>query len=55
MFLGIPAFSLHLASQGIKWNFTKFLVAKNASVKKRYASATKPEALNDDIFKMLQA
>jgi glutathione peroxidase len=44
-----------LGSQGIKWNFTKFLVAKDGSVKKRYASATKPEALNDDIIKMLQA
>jgi len=44
-----------LGSQGIKWNFTKFLVAKDGSVKKRYASATRPEALNDDIIKMLQA
>lgn len=44
-----------LGSQGIKWNFTKFLVAKDGSVKKRYASATRPEALNDDIIMMLQA
>src|SRR6266404_5439538 len=32
-----------LGSEAIKWNFTKFLVKKDGSVYKRYASLTKPE------------
>lgn len=37
----------------IKWNFTKFLVDKNGKVIKRYASLTKPEAIEKDIQKLL--
>ncbi len=38
-----------LGSQGIKWNFTKFLVAKDGKTVKRYATATKPSAISPDI------
>ena len=37
----------------IKWNFTKFLVGKDAKVIDRYAPTTKPEKLTDDIQKAL--
>lgn len=42
-----------LGSEAIKWNFTKFLVKKDGSVFKRYASATTPEALVQDIGVLL--
>jgi glutathione peroxidase len=38
-----------LGSEGIKWNFTKFLVGKDGRVVKRYAPTTKPEAIEADI------
>ncbi|WP_426111943.1 glutathione peroxidase [Massilia sp. PWRC2] len=38
-----------LGTQAIKWNFTKFLVDRNGRVVKRYAPATMPAALLDDI------
>lgn len=38
---------------GIKWNFTKFLINKNGEVINRYAPTTKPEALEEDIEKAL--
>lgn len=37
----------------IKWNFTKFLVNKDGQVVQRYAPTTKPEALENDIKKLL--
>lgn len=37
----------------IKWNFTKFLVDKNAKVIKRYAPSVKPEEIESDIEKLL--
>lgn len=42
-----------LGSEAIKWNFTKFLVKKDGTVYKRYASLTKPEELVGDIDKLL--
>ncbi len=42
-----------LGSEAIKWNFTKFLVAKNGAVFKRYAPTTKPEELTGDIETLL--
>lgn len=42
-----------LGSKSIKWNFTKFLVNKEGKVIKRYAPATKPEAIEADIKKLL--
>ena len=38
-----------LGSEGIKWNFTKFLVDRDGEVVKRYASATAPDSIADDI------
>lgn len=43
-----------LGSKRIKWNFTKFLVQKDGSVK-RYSTATKPSAIEDDVVKALSA
>ena len=42
-----------LGSQGIKWNFTKFLIDRDAQSVKRYAPATKPEALKTAIEALL--
>jgi glutathione peroxidase len=38
---------------GIKWNFTKFLVGKDGKVVERYAPTTKPEDIASDIEKLL--
>ena len=38
-----------LWSEGIKWNFTKFLVGRDGSVLKRFAPTDKPESLTADI------
>lgn len=40
-------------SEGIKWNFTKFLVNRNGEVVKRYAPATAPEDIARDIDALL--
>ncbi|MDH4263112.1 MAG: glutathione peroxidase [Spirochaetia bacterium] len=42
-----------LGSNAIKWNFTKFLIDKHGRVIKRFASATKPEAIENDIVKLI--
>lgn len=42
-----------LGSEGIKWNFTKFLIGKDGSVIERYAPTTKPEELEKDIERAL--
>jgi len=42
-----------IGGKNIKWNFTKFLVDKDGTVLKRYASATTPEAIRGDIVKLL--
>jgi len=42
-----------LGTKGIKWNFTKFLVDKQGTVTKRYASTTKPAELSGDIEALL--
>jgi glutathione peroxidase len=40
-------------SEGIKWNFTKFLINRNGEVVKRYASKDKPEAIAKDIAALI--
>lgn len=40
---------------GIKWNFTKFLVNREGKVVGRYAPTTKPNAIAKDIEKALAA
>ncbi|MCP8467281.1 glutathione peroxidase [Pseudomonas sp. ZM23] len=42
-----------LGSQGIKWNFTKFLIGKDGKVVKRFAPTTKPEQLSAEIEALL--
>jgi glutathione peroxidase len=42
-----------LLGEAIKWNFTKFLIARAGTPLKRYASITKPEALVADIERAL--
>lgn len=44
-----------LGSEGIKWNFTKFLIDRNGKVIRRYAPATTPEAIEKDILKLLHS
>ena len=44
-----------LGTEGIKWNFTKFLVGRDGQVIKRYAPNDTPESLRKDIEKALQA
>ena len=40
-------------TDGIKWNFTKFLVNRQGEVVERYAPTTKPESIEADIVKLL--
>jgi glutathione peroxidase len=42
-----------LGSEGIKWNFTKFLVDRQGQVVDRFAPTTKPEDLQPNIEKLL--
>ncbi|MFB2539709.1 MULTISPECIES: glutathione peroxidase [unclassified Acinetobacter] len=42
-------------TDGIKWNFTKFLINKQGEVIGRYAPTTKPEDICSDIEKALNA
>lgn len=44
-----------LGSEGIKWNFTKFLINKEGKVVKRYAPAVSPASIKNDIVKELDA
>ena len=44
-----------LGTKAIKWNFTKFLVAKDGQVLKRYAPTDKPASLSQDIEAALAA
>lgn len=43
-----------LGSEGIKWNFTKFLVDRQGRVLERYAPTTTPESLEKDVEAALQ-
>ena len=49
-----PAAPGLLGLEAIKWNFTKFLVSRDAKIIKRYAPTTKPESLTSDIESMLR-
>ena len=42
-----------LGSEGIKWNFTKFLVDRDGKVVRRYAPTDKPESLEKDVAALL--
>jgi glutathione peroxidase len=40
-------------TDGIKWNFTKFLIGSDGQVIERYAPTTKPDAIKNDIEQAL--
>ncbi len=42
-----------MGSNGIKWNFTKFLIDSEGKVVKRFASTTTPEKITGEIEKLL--
>ncbi len=42
-----------LGTEGIKWNFTKFLVGRDGQVIARYAPTDKPQSLRPDIERAL--
>ena len=42
-----------LGSEGIKWNFTKFLVNRNGQVTKRYAPQDSPASISKEIEKLV--
>lgn len=44
-----------LGTEGIKWNFTKFLLDRSGRIFCRYAPTTKPEAIRGDIEELLEA
>ena len=44
-----------LGSEGVKWNFTKFLVGRDGQVLKRYAPTDTPQSLRKDIEAALAA
>ena len=44
-----------LGSKAIKWNFTKFLVARDGTVVERYAPQDEPEKLEGTIVELLKA
>jgi glutathione peroxidase len=44
-----------LGGRAIKWNFTKFLIARDGTVLDRYAPQTQPAELIEDIEKALAA
>jgi glutathione peroxidase len=42
-----------LGSQGIKWNFTKFLVDRTGAIVSRHGPMTKPAEMKDEIERVL--
>jgi glutathione peroxidase len=42
-----------LGTDGIKWNFTKFLIDRNGNVVKRYAPTDTPEKIEKDLASVL--
>jgi glutathione peroxidase len=44
-----------LGTEGIKWNFTKFLVGRDGKVIKRYAPNDEPDKMRPDIEAALGA
>ena len=42
-----------LGTQGIKWNFTKFLIARDGSTVERFSPATEPVKMTAQIEQLL--
>ena len=43
-----------LGTEGIKWNFTKFLIGKDGQLVKRFAPTTKPQDMSAEIEALLK-
>ncbi len=43
-----------LGTKAIKWNFTKFLISRDGEKVTRYAPATTPESLEEDIIALIE-
>ncbi len=43
-----------LGTEGIKWNFTKFLVGRDGKVRGRYAPATPVAQIEPDVLRLLE-
>jgi glutathione peroxidase len=43
-----------LGTEGVKWNFTKFLIGRDGRVRKRYAPNDSPESIEADIQEALK-
>jgi glutathione peroxidase len=43
-----------LGTEGIKWNFTKFLIGRDGQVKNRYAPTDTPQSLSKAIEEALK-
>jgi len=43
-----------LGTEGIKWNFTKFLVSRDGQTVKRFAPTDSPESMAEDIEALLE-
>ncbi len=43
-----------LGTKNIKWNFTKFLIKRDGTAYKRYGSLIPPNAIRDDIERLLK-
>ncbi|MCL6415782.1 glutathione peroxidase [Aestuariirhabdus sp. Z084] len=43
-----------LGSRGVKWNFTKFLIAPDGKTVKRFAPITRPDKIEAEIEKLLK-
>lgn len=53
IFAYLKSQSAAMLGKDIKWNFTKFLVSRNGKIVRRYAPATPPRQLRDDIKTLL--
>ena len=42
-----------LGSEGIKWNFTKFLIGRDGTVLQRYASKDRPEDIDREVTNLV--
>ena len=51
-FLG-KNFPKYLEGNGIKWNFTKFLIDKNGNIVERFEPAVSPEEMVDKIKEII--
>lgn len=54
LFKHLTSSSAGLVTDGIKWNFTKFLIDQQGNVVERFAPQTKPERISEKIEEFLE-